>query len=63
MEKAARPAFALATLFFALFLASVVGGAFSLGFRLGDVPEMLALFASVICFVAGILGREAADKN
>lgn len=60
MEKAANPAFALAALFFAAFLASVIGGAFSLGFRLGDVPEMLTLFAAVICFVVGILGREAA---
>ncbi len=63
MEKAANPSFALAVLLFAVFVASVVGGAFGLGFRLGDVPEMLTLFASVICFVVGILGREAAAKK
>jgi hypothetical protein len=60
MEKAARPAFVLSTLLFIVFVASVVGGAFSLGFRLSDVSEMLTLFTSVICFVVGILGKEAA---
>jgi hypothetical protein len=63
MKKAANPAFALAALLFAVFVASVLGGAFGLGFRLGDVPEMLTLFAAVICFVIGILGREAAANK
>jgi hypothetical protein len=63
MEKSANPAFALSALLFVVFVASVVGGAFGLGFRLADVAEMLTLFASVICFVVGILGKEAATRK
>ncbi len=63
MQKAATSAFVLSTLLFCLFVASVAGGAFSLGFRLSDVAEMLTLLASVICFVIGILGREAAARS
>lgn len=48
---------------FAIFLLNVVIG--SAGGRpfLGDVGEMLALFAACLAFVAAILKREAARKT
>lgn len=48
---------------FVAFFANVAMGAFGNGGVLGDVGEMLVLFAASILFVAGILKREADHKN
>ncbi|WP_170337152.1 hypothetical protein [Ruegeria arenilitoris] len=48
---------------FAVFFANVALGAFGGGAFLGDVGEMLVLFAASILFVAAILKREADHKN
>jgi hypothetical protein len=48
---------------FAVFFANVALGAFGGGAFLGDVGEMLVLFAASILFVAAILKREADQKN
>lgn len=48
---------------FVLFFANVALGAFGSGGFLGDVGEMLVLFTASILFVAGILKREADQKN
>lgn len=53
----------LALLLFATFSANVVMGSMGLGGFLGDVSEMLTLFAATIFFVAVILQKEAADKK
>ena len=63
MKKDGTMAFALSLLIFAIFAANVVMGAFRAGVFLNDVGEMLMLFAAVICFVIGILGRQAADRS
>lgn len=47
---------------FAVYFANVVLGAFARNAFLGDVGEMLVLFAATILFVAAILKREA-DRN
>lgn len=47
---------------FAVYFANVVMGAFWSNSFLGDVGEMLVLFAATILFVIAILGREA-DRN
>ena len=55
----------LASLLFMLFIANILLGKAALApdfetpLKLGDVGEFLVLFAAVICFVAGVLRREA----
>lgn len=53
----------IALLLFATFGANVVMGSMGLGGFLGDVSEMLTLFAATIFFVAVILQKEAAEKK
>lgn len=48
---------------FAVYFANVALGAFAGSAFLGDVGEMLVLFAASILFVVAILKREAARKN
>lgn len=48
---------------FIVFFANVVLGALTGSPILGDVPEMLILFAASICFVAAILRREAEARS
>lgn len=57
-------ALAIATILFLAFSLNVGMGAFMGAPILGDVSEMLVLFAASIFFVAAILRREArAQKN
>lgn len=53
----------LALVLFAVFFLNVALGSFGLAPFLGDVGEMVLLFAVSLAFVAGILKREAAAKN
>lgn len=48
---------------FAVFFANVALGAFAGSAFLGDVGEMLVLFAAAILFVIAILKREADEAN
>ena len=48
---------------FVIYFANVAMGAFAQAAFLGDVGEMLVLFAASILFVVAILQREAARKN
>ncbi len=48
---------------FCVFVLNVVLGAVTGSPVLGDVPEMLVLFAASICFVAEILRRESATQK
>ncbi|RLK11120.1 hypothetical protein [Ruegeria conchae] len=48
---------------FIVFFANVALGAFGGGAFLGDVGEMLVLFAASILFVVAILKQEADHKN
>ena len=48
---------------FVIYFANVAMGAFAQAAFLGDVGEMLVLFAASILFVVAILKREAARKN
>ncbi|MFV1443406.1 MULTISPECIES: hypothetical protein [unclassified Phaeobacter] len=48
---------------FVVFFANVALGASGGGGFLGDVGEMVVLFAASILFVAAILKREADQKN
>lgn len=48
---------------FAVYFANVVMGAFANSAFLGDVSEMLVLFAASILFVVAILKREAARNS
>ncbi len=52
-----------AAVVFAVFFTNVALGAFGGGGFLGDVGEMLVLFAASILFVAAILKREADQEN
>lgn len=52
-----------ALLFFAVFTLNVVMGSFWRAPFLGDVEEMLTLFAASIAFVAAVLVREAARQR
>lgn len=54
-----RLALAGALLLFLLFFANVATGAAGMQVFLGDVTEMLVLFASCTLFVIGVLIREA----
>lgn len=58
---AGRLPLAGAAIFFAVFVANVLKGAFGGGAFFGDVVEMLMLLAAVILFVGGVLSREAAS--
>lgn len=44
---------------FVIYFANVALGAFARAAFLGDVGEMLVLFAAAICFVVAILKKEA----
>ncbi|MEX0317982.1 MULTISPECIES: hypothetical protein [unclassified Ruegeria] len=48
---------------FAIYFANVALGAFANSAFLGDVGEMLVLFAASILFVVAILKKEADRKN
>lgn len=48
---------------FAVYFSNVVMGAFGGNAFLGDVSEMLVLFAATILFVVAILKREAARNS
>ncbi|WP_170409891.1 hypothetical protein [Ruegeria atlantica] len=51
---------AASTIVFAIYFANVALGAFANSAFLGDVGEMLVLFAASILFVVAILKKEAA---
>ena len=53
----------ISAIIFAIYIANVVLGATGGAAFVGDVSEMLLLFASVIAFVIAVLQREAAEKN
>lgn len=60
-DRLGSVALALSLLTFVAFLANVViGGPLRMKPWLGDIGEMLTLFAAVVLFVAGALAREAA---
>ncbi|SLN59853.1 hypothetical protein PSA7680_03145 [Pseudoruegeria aquimaris] len=48
---------------FAIYLGNVLLGAYGKAQFMGDVGEMLMLFAATIVFVIDILRREAAEKS
>lgn len=52
----------LAALLLGIFTADVVVGSMGAGSILGDLGEMLVLFAASIAFVVAILQKEAARK-
>ena len=56
-------ALAIAVILFLIYLANVVAGAMTSAPFVGDVYEMLILFAASIFFVAAILRREADAKK
>ena len=58
-----RPALIGAAACFAVFFLNIVFGAMGKPVFLTDVLEMLALFAAVLLFVAGVLVREARDSS
>lgn len=63
MLRADTIALGVAAALFALFFANVAMGAFGAGVFVGDVAEMLILFASVAAFTAGVLAREAFENQ
>jgi hypothetical protein len=62
LKRPGALAYAAASLCFVIFSANVVLGASGAGTYLGDIAEMLVLFAAVIFFVVGILASEAAEN-
>ena len=58
-----RPALIGALACFLVFFANITVGAMGGSVFLGDVLEMLVLFAAVLLFVAGVLVREAQDAR
>ncbi len=54
---------AASVIVFAVYFANVALGAFTGSTFLGDVGEMLVLFAASILFVVAILKKEADRKN
>lgn len=54
---------AIAVILFLIYLTNVVAGAMTSAPFVGDVYEMLILFAASIFFVAAILRREADAKK
>ncbi len=53
----------IAIVFFGVFCADVLIGAFKVASFLSDVQEMLVLFAATIAFVVAILRREKQAKE
>lgn len=53
----------ISIILFAIFVANVAMGALARAAFLGDVSEMLVLFAASLFFVAAIIKREAAAKE
>ncbi|KIC42155.1 hypothetical protein RA27_01785 [Ruegeria sp. ANG-R] len=53
----------IAVVLFAIFVVNVVLGALSGSPFLGDIGEMLMLFAASIAFVVAVLRREEAAKD
>lgn len=60
MKSKGRFALLGALILFLVFFGNVAMGAAGLGAPLGDVSEMLTMFAATILFVIGVLSREAA---
>lgn len=56
-------AFIIALILLVVFTANVAIGAVGDGPLLGNVAEMLLLFAASVSFVVGILKREAGEKG
>jgi len=56
-------AFIAALVLLGAFIVNVTVGAVSDGPIVGNVTEMLLLLSASVCFVAGILQREAAEKK
>lgn len=64
VDRLGSAALALSLLVFGVFFANVVmGGPLRMKPWLGDVAEMLTLFAAVVLFVTGTLAREAASAR
>ena len=63
MSGTGRPALLGALACFVVFFGNVSMGAAGLGAPLGDVAEMLTLFAAAVLFVAGVLVREARERD
>ena len=63
MIRNGRVALAGALICFLVYFGNVALGAAGLGVFLADVPEMLALFVSVLLFVTGVLMLEAAESR
>jgi len=59
MARFAVPALLGSFVCFCIFFTNVSFGAARMGVFLGDLNEMLMLFAASILFVIGVLGREA----
>jgi hypothetical protein len=53
----------VSTILFLVFAVNVALGSFASASFLGDVSEMLVLFAAAIFFVVAIIQREAAAKK
>ena len=60
MIRNGRPPLIAALVCFLIYFGNVAMGAAGLGVLLGDVAEMLTLFAAALLFVVGVLAREAA---
>lgn len=63
MRTTGTPSLIGALICFLCFFGNVALGAAGLGVVLGDVAEMLTLFAAALLFVAGVLAREAAENG
>lgn len=63
MKRRGGAAFLLAAICFVFFSVNVAAGARGDGAYLGDISEMLTLFAAVLFFVMGILAREADERG
>lgn len=63
MTRNGGPPLLAALVCFVVFFTNVAMGAAGMGIFLGDVAEMLVLFAASIFFVIGVLAREAATRS
>ena len=63
MNRLAMPALAGALVMFLIFFGNVSMGAAGQPPILGDVAEMLTLFASTLLFVVGVLALEAVRRD
>lgn len=63
MTRHGRPALFGALICFVIYFSNVAFGAAGRGVFLGDLGEMLLLFAAAVLFVAGTLTREAEAKS